>query len=165
MGCIRAGAMVCAILALAAVVDVRPASAASPALTIDGSALGGDVIELSIDQLREMPQKTVVTTNEFVDDAVTYRGPLAREVVALLDADGVMSLTMTAINDFAVDVPMSDVTRYDVILALEADGKALSRRGKGPIWLMYPISDNPELRGDPVINTRLIWQLIRIEAK
>jgi hypothetical protein len=28
---------------------------------------------------------------------------------------------------------------------------------------MYPISDHSELR-DPVYNTRLIWQVIRIES-
>lgn len=163
--CIRGSAVACAILAFATVVHVVPAWSASTVLTVDGRSIGGGMVELTLEQLRAMPQTTVTTENEFVDGPVAYRGPLARDVVALLEAQGGQTLTMTAINDFAVEVPMSDVTRYDVILALEADGKTLSRRGKGPIWLMYPISDNPELRGDPVINTRLIWQLIRIEAK
>ena len=46
---------------------------------------------------------------------------------------------------------------------MEADGKPLSRRDKGPLWLMYPISDNAALR-DPIYLRRLIWQVIRIEA-
>jgi hypothetical protein len=47
---------------------------------------------------------------------------------------------------------------------MEADGKKLSRRDKGPLWLMYPISDNAEL-ADPRYIHRLIWQVIRIEPQ
>ena len=46
---------------------------------------------------------------------------------------------------------------------MEADGKPLSRREKGPLWLMYPISDHAELR-DPIYLRRLIWQVVRIES-
>lgn len=130
----------------------------------DATQVGGTVTGFSLEQLLDLPQTTIVTENEFVDGRVTYQGPLARELLGQLDLGNSTSLTLTAANDFAVEVPTSDVIRYDVILALAADGKILSRRSKGPIWFMYPISDNPELKGDPVINTRLIWQLIRIEV-
>lgn len=67
-------------------------------------------------------------------------------------------------TDYFVDIPASDFRRYNAILAMEADGTRLSRRDKGPLWLMYPLTDHPELQGDPVYITRLIWQLVRIEA-
>ena len=52
----------------------------------------------------------------------------------------------------------------DQTLALmEADGKKLSRRDKGPLWLMYPISDHDELK-DALYIHRLIWQVVRIES-
>ena len=51
-----------------------------------------------------------------------------------------------AANDYFVDIPTQDFRDYDAILAMEADGKQLSRRDKGPLWLMYPISDHAELR-------------------
>ena len=47
---------------------------------------------------------------------------------------------------------------------MEADGEKLSRREKGPLWLMYPISDHAELN-DPIYLRRLIWQVVRIEAQ
>ena len=45
---------------------------------------------------------------------------------------------------------------------MERDGEKLSRRDQGPIWLMYPLDDYSELR-DSIYNTRLVWQLTKIE--
>ena len=56
------------------------------------------------------------------------------------------TVRFTAANDYFVDIPTSDFRDYDAILAMEADGETLSRREKGPLWLMYPISDHAELR-------------------
>jgi hypothetical protein len=94
---------------------------------------------------------------------VAYRGPLVRDVLAQLGLDGLDFVRLVAANDYYVDIPTEDFRTYDAILAMEADGERLSRREKGPLWLMYPISDYPELR-DPIYMRRLIWQVVRIEA-
>ncbi len=119
--------------------------------------------ELSLDDLAALPQVVVRTENEFSDGLVAYRGPLVRDVLAELGLGRLRMVRFVAVNDYYVDIPTSDFTEFDAILAIEADGKPLSRRDKGPLWLMYPISDHAELR-DPVYLRRLIWQVIRIEA-
>ena len=108
-------------------------------------------------------RSTVVTENEFANGKVAYRGPLVRDVLAQLGLDDVEQVRLVAANDYFVDIPTEDFRDYDAILAMEADGKRLSRRDKGPLWLMYPISDHAELN-DPVYLRRLIWQVVRIEA-
>lgn len=120
-------------------------------------------LDLSIAALEKMPQVTVVTENEFADGTVAYRGPLVRDVLAQLGMDHVTVVRLVAANDYFVDIPTEDFRNYDVILAMEADGRRLSRRDKGPLWLMYPISGHPEL-DDPAYLRRLIWQVVRIEA-
>jgi hypothetical protein len=95
---------------------------------------------------------------------VAFRGPLVREVLEHLGLDQADSLRFVAANDYYVDIPTSDFRKYNVILAMEADGQRLSRRDKGPLWLMYPFSDFPELN-DPIYLRRLIWQVVRIEAQ
>jgi hypothetical protein len=105
----------------------------------------------------------VETENEFTDGIVAYRGPLVRDVLAKLGLDRLEQVRFVAANDYYVDIPTEDFRTYDVILAMEADGKPLSRREKGPLWLMYPISDYSELN-DPIYLRRLIWQVVRIEA-
>jgi hypothetical protein len=136
------------------------AAAAGPALELVGADAG--MLELSLDELEAMPQSVVATENEFSDGVVSYRGPLVRDVLALVGLDRLDEVRFTAANDYFVDIPTRDFSDYDAILAMEADGEKLSRREKGPLWLMYPISDHAELR-DPIYMRRLIWQVTRIE--
>ncbi len=133
----------------------------------DASALtivnGVETIGLTLAEIAALPQATIVTDTEFTDGLVEYRGPLARDLLGASGLGDAEFVRFTAANDYFVDIPTSDFRRFDVILALEADGVALSRRTKGPLWLMYPIADFPELR-DRVYNNRLIWQVVKIEG-
>jgi hypothetical protein len=138
-----------------------PALAGAPALELVRQA---ESVELSLEDLAAMPQVTVSTENEFTDGKVAYRGPLVRDVLARLQLDELDSVRFVAANDYYVDIPTEDFRDYEVILAMEADGQQLSRREKGPLWLMYPISDHDELES-PIYLRRLIWQVVRIEAQ
>jgi|LGOV01.1.fsa_nt_gb hypothetical protein len=131
-------------------------------LTLVNAAEGASV-ELSEENLLAMPQFTVRTENEFVDGLVEFVGPLARDVIALLGAGEVETLKLTAVNDYSVEIPMSDVLEYDVIFAMSQNGERLSIRDKGPIWVIYPMTDNDELQ-DRVYNDRLIWQLVKVDT-
>ena len=139
------------------------ARAAAPALLLV-SADHSQTVDFSIDDLAAMPLVTVATENEFSDGMVSYRGPLVRDVLVKAGMERASSVRFTAVNDYFVDIPTDDFRHYDAILAIEANGERLSRRDKGPIWLMYPISSHPELQ-DPIYLRRLIWQVVRIEAQ
>lgn len=150
-----------ALILAAALVPRTTAAAEAAALTLSRGP-GGETRDLTLDDLMALPQTTVVTENEFSDGPVAYRGPLARDVLDQLDLMQFAVVRFVAANDYYVEIPTEDLRRYDVILAIEADGAPLARREKGPLWLMYPISDNHELR-DPLYIHRLIWQVVRIE--
>lgn len=152
-------AAIAIVASLALQVCANPAWAEAALVLSNGS----QELELSLDDLETMPQKTVRTTNDFVDGPVSYRGPLVRDVLARVGLDKADSVRLMAANDYYVDIPTQDFRDYDAILALEADGERLSPRDKGPIWLMYPISDYPALR-DPIYTRRLIWQVVRISS-
>jgi hypothetical protein len=132
-------------------------------LTLVRGAGGAETLEFSLDELEALPQVTIVTESEFTDGPVTYKGPLVRDVLEHLALDQADVVRFTAANDYYVEIPTDDFRRFNVILAMEADGQKLSRRDKGPLWLMYPISDHPELQ-DPLYIHRLIWQVVRIES-
>ena len=150
------------IVVLAVMLAASVGAAAEPALELVGTN-PSLVRALSLEDLAALPQVVVKTENEFSDGVVSYRGPLARDVLAELGLERLNTVRLVAANDYYVDIPTSDFADYDVILAMEADGKPLSRRDKGPLWLMYPITDNDALR-DPIYLRRLIWQVVRIEA-
>jgi len=118
----------------------------------------------SLEQLDALDQTAYVTKNPFIDGTSEFSGPLARVVLA--DAGQDMpkgaQLRVVAINDYKIDVPVSEILDFDVMLATRRDGETMSLREKGPIWIMYPISDNAELE-DEAINSRLVWQLKSIQ--
>jgi len=125
----------------------------------------GDVsVALTLADLQSLPQSEIRTTNEFVDGLKSFRGPLAREVLRHCKGGIPEMLTLTAANDYQIEVQAEEFFVYDVILALSMDGVLLSSRDKGPIWVIYPMSQHAELR-DPVYNSRLIWQLIKMDCR
>lgn len=119
-------------------------------------------IALSSEDIDALPQFTLITENEFVDGPTEFSGPLARDVMALLKNDAAETAKMTAANDYQIEIPRSDFENYDVVFATSMNGRRLSLRDKGPIWVIYPMSQHAELR-DAIYNDRLIWQLVRVE--
>jgi hypothetical protein len=150
--------MVAAVLGLAA----TPAVSGGAALTLV-AANHSSTLELSLEELAALPQTTFSTETEFTDGMTEFTGPLVRDVLALHGLARIENVRFIAANDYFVDIPTNDFDNYDAILAMTADGKALSRRDRGPLWLMYPISDHSAL-ADPLYLRRLIWQVVRIEA-
>ena len=114
-------------------------------------------------ELEALPQHQTRTSTAWTDGVSTFEGPLLCDVLKSVGAEGTM-LRAKAINDYAVDIPIEDCERYPVILALKRDGQALSRRDMGPIWIVYPRDDYPELQLE-TINARWVWQLIELEVK
>lgn len=123
---------------------------------------GGTPIILSLDDLRGLGETELRTGNDFVDGERRFRGPLVRDVLHHAGAENTTLVRLTAANDYQVEIAAEEFMQYEVILALSMDGVPLSMRDKGPIWVIYPISENAELQ-DPVYNNRLIWQLVKLE--
>ncbi len=142
-----------------------PAAAAEDLLVVSNASDPGQAeVGFSEAELLALPQVTIRTRTEFTDGVVEFVGPLARDVIAFVEPGAAANVHLVAANDYAIDIPIGDFTKYDVILALSTNGKRLTIRDKGPIWLMYPLDDHTELQ-DPMFNNRLIWQLTVIELQ
>ncbi len=95
------------------------------------------------------------------DGERTVKGVLARDLLDYVGAKG-ENMKITALDGYQIDVPVTDIETYDVVIATEIDGKALSVRDKGPAWLIYPVSSHREL-DDTVYESRSVWQIKSIE--
>ncbi|MGJ8546860.1 MAG: molybdopterin-dependent oxidoreductase [Sulfitobacter sp.] len=148
--------------ALALFLLALPVSAhAQQVLTVEAN---GTEKSYSFEELSQLPQTEVMTKNDYVDATTRFSGPTLRMI---LEQNGIASgaeINMHALNDFFVTAPASDAYNYDVILALLMNGEPMSVRDKGPIWIIYPMDDHPEL-SDDLYNGRLVWQLDKITAK
>ena len=121
-------------------------------------------VQLTEADLMRMPQVTIRTRTEFTDGVVEFIGPMARDVVALAAGASDSIVRLVAVNDYAFEISLSDLKDFDVILAMQANGQRLTLRDKGPIWVMYPMDDHPEL-GDRSVSSRLVWQLTVMELR
>jgi hypothetical protein len=130
--------------------------AAAPVLHVGSTAFDRAALEA-------MSIETVETTTAWTDGPQVFEGPLARDVLAAAGVEG-ETVRAVALNDYAVDIPRSDFQRYDVIIALRHNGKAMSVRDKGPLWIVYPRDDHPELQSSAQ-NDKWIWQLHRLDVR
>ena len=113
--------------------------------------------------LAAMPATTIETQTPWTDGVTRFEGPLARDLLKRVGARGSRVLA-TAINDYAVEIPIEDFETYPVILAMKMNGEVLHTRNKGPLWIIYPWSDRPELRSELVYG-RSIWQVKELAVK
>ena len=143
-----------------------PAMAGAMLTVINSTNGDAQTKEFSRAELKELTQTSYKTATEFTDGRPEFSGPLARDVIKAVGVDmgDATVAVITAANDYSIEVPIEELMKYDVILATSVDGKRLSLRDKGPIWVMYPLDRHEELK-DPVFNARLIWQTVRIELK
>ncbi|SDL29969.1 hypothetical protein SAMN05192555_103310 [Franzmannia pantelleriensis] len=134
-------------------------------LTVSGNIAHtnvGDEAHFDAAMLMSLPTKVIETHTPWTDGPSTFEGPLAR---ALLDAVGAESelVRVRALNDFAADIPIDNFHDYDVILALTRDGERMPIRDYGPIFVLYPFDDHPELINE-TIRFRSVWQVVNIHV-
>lgn len=131
-------------------------------LTVSGAISVSNVDNSAVfdaDMLRALEWQTVETHTPFVDGKTVFSGPtLAALLQELGVEDGV--LVATALDDYTVEIPVSDAFDHNVILAMEREGKVLRIRDRGPIWIVYPV-DHPDQISD-TLSARMIWQLSHI---
>lgn len=121
----------------------------------------GDEAHLDRPLLESFGTTTLTTWTPWTDGEVEFEGLPLRSLVAALEARGT-AMHMRALNDYRVVIPMSDAQDYNVLLAWRADGVDLTRRDRGPLWIVYPWSAHPDL-DIRVTSHRSIWQLHELE--
>jgi hypothetical protein len=71
---------------------------------------------------------------------------------------------VVALNNYTTEIPLQDFAEHGVILALKRDGQYMAVSDKGPLFVIYPFDDKPELK-DALYYARSAWQVRRITIK
>lgn len=120
-------------------------------------------VSLSIDQFEALAPKSVIETTTPWHPLSTFSGISGRDLMDRLGAKGV-TLAATALNDYQVKIPLSDLKDLGVLFVTRLNGKRLSLRQKGPIFVIYPFDKNPALQSE-LYYGRSIWQLKEITVE
>ncbi|KIN64487.1 Oxidoreductase, molybdopterin binding [Sulfitobacter noctilucicola] len=112
--------------------------------------------------LEALGTETIETTTIWTEGTQTFEGVSLARLAEEVGVEG-GTLLATAINDYTVEIPVTDAVEGGPIVATRMNGKVMSLRDKGPLWVVYPYDANADYRSE-VIYSRSIWQLDRIEA-
>ena len=96
------------------------------------------------------------------DLTVRAEGPRLSAVLDAVRARGTTA-TIMAFDGYATEIPLAELRKYPVVLALNRDGRDLGIGGRGPAWVVYPTSGYPELAARD--DARWVWSafFIRVE--
>jgi hypothetical protein len=132
-------------------------------LSVSSRAAAVPEIQLDDEHFDKIPQISMTVQMPWYQTPQTFKGPLLRDILKLAGIkDGYIKLT--ALNDYTIRFPVSDAFKYDVILARKRNGKIMTVRDKGPLFLIYPFHKHVELLKNEYFR-RSSWQLNSIRAE
>ncbi len=134
-------------------------------LTVTGAITShndGEQAVFDLAMLENLEGRTTRTQTPWYDGAQDFSGPLGAALLEAIGAEGTM-LRVTALNDYVTDIPIADFTSHPVILATRLGGTPLPVREKGPVFVIYPFDEAPELNNETYYG-RSAWQVKSIEV-
>jgi hypothetical protein len=112
--------------------------------------------------LEALGKSSLRTRSMWADDAQHFEGVPLRTVLDRVGANG-KNLRAKALNAYEVTIPVSDL-QYEPLIAMQVDGKVLTLRDKGPLWVVYPRDDHEVLQ-DLRYDSRWIWNLNQLQVE
>lgn len=142
-----------------------PMPKGSVVLTISGKlerTNSGEKAQFDMEMLEALGKASFLTGSEVSEKPQLFEGVPLRAVLERVGARG-RSILASALNDYEIPIPYDDL-RFDPLLAMKVDGKVLTIRDKGPLWIVYP-RDAYEVLRDVRYYARSVWQLNRLHVE
>tara|TARA_R110000751_G_scaffold71441_4_gene144743 strand:+ start:2307 stop:2822 length:516 start_codon:yes stop_codon:yes gene_type:complete len=127
-----------------------------------GNTNADGAAQFDLQMLQALPVTTFDTSTIWTDGVHKFTGVSLYDLLEAVAATG-KRLEAIAINDYSVELPASDAVKGGPIIAYLLDGKTMSVRERGPLWIVYPFDQERNYRSE-VIYARSIWQLKDIKV-
>jgi len=164
-------------LLIACCISLSPPSLALEApkgdivLVIDGNIKLGNtarngkpVAEFDLNMLKALGSTSITTSTPWTDIS-DYTGVRLDTLLASVGANPKTSvIRATAVNDYWFDLQQLKMDSYPIIVAYERNGQPMSLRELGPLWVMFPWDQYPELL-TAKNKASSVWQLIGLTVK
>lgn len=153
------------VLSMTMVTAQIPAPGGEVLLTVTGEISQTNQEEAAVfdrAMLEAMPATEFTTRTIWTEGPTTFRGVELSSFLDRIGAEG-SDLEAYAFNDYMVYIPFSDAVDGGPIIAYEMNGNEMTRRGKGPLWIVYPYDTHPNFQTETTYS-RSIWQLVRLHV-
>lgn len=135
-------------------------------LTVKGNlshANVGNTAQFDLEMLEKLEGRSGKMRTPWTEGETNFSGPFLRAILKEAGATGT-KLQLKALNDYFAEVPIEDAEKLDTILATRQDGKPMSVREKGPLFMIYPFDKDPALYNERYFS-RSVWQIKEIEVQ
>ncbi|MCG7600261.1 molybdopterin-dependent oxidoreductase [Halomonas sp. McH1-25] len=122
----------------------------------------GDEAHFDYAMLAALGMHEIATHTPWTEGLIRFEGPLGRDLLEAVGAQG-DQLSVKGLDGYVAEVPASDFFKHEVILALKMDGERLRVRDRGPIIIVYPFDQKPQLLTEQ-IRFRSVWQVASIHV-
>lgn len=153
-----------AVILAALALSLRPTCAQTEAVVLTIQQAQEAPVQLRLSDILALPQQEFQAHTPWYKGAAVFRGPLLRDVLAAADVRAGQSLQATALDDYKINIPWADAQTHDVIVAHTINGLRLTPRTKGPLFVVYPFDDDPDLQAVKYYE-RSIWQLRTLDVQ
>lgn len=158
--------MALCVLPTPSVSNELPKPSSEVLLTVDGKINvmnGNGFAAFDRNMLNSLGVQSITTENPFEKGMHSFEGVLIRDILSATKAEGTV-LRATGLDGYTVQIPIEDVQKYPVMLAMVWNGEVMRVRNRGPLWVIYPLSDYPELI-EQKYSARSVWQLKKLTVE
>lgn len=149
------GLMRTAVVAFLTLVTLPSVSIARTDIVLTVSSAGGST-SFTRNDLEALPKTSFATTTPWTEGVARFEGVRLADFVKF--ANGPVSrVKAIALNDYSASMKLDDV-REHALVAYRMNGKAMTVRNKGPLWIIFPFDDQPGLKSERFYS-KSVWQL------
>lgn len=119
-------------------------------------------VAIDMAMIEALPVTTFSTATPWTEGNTQWTGVRLNVFLDYIGA-GSHELHVKALDGYEVDFKKVDLEKYPVIIAYKKNGEYMSVRELGPLWIMFPFADYPEL--DIQFNRSMsVWQVREMEV-
>jgi hypothetical protein len=172
-GGLRAFALMSALVTVFALAFASFGASAAPLTTTLALDVKGKIAKTNDDdhtvfhfseaQLLALPVHSISTSTTWTAKS-TFTGPLLADILKTVGAYG-DQIEIHTLDDYTYTVPVSDTSRYGVIVAYSMNGKRLQVSDFGPLFLIYPRDQFPGELAGASADAKFVWQIKALIVK
>lgn len=121
----------------------------------------GDEVHLDLPLLESLPVTEFTTGTPWHDSPQHFVGVRLNDLLQAIGSES-DEIIATGLDDYHFTITDMDLDYYPVLIAYRQNGETISVRNLGPLRIIMPFDDYPELQTS-LNESRSVWQLVKLE--
>lgn len=141
-----------------------PAPKSPVALVIKGDMQNTNIegeAHFDMEMLMALPRTEFTTTTPWDEGPQTFAGVRVSDLLTHIGSP-TLDFKAIGVDDYKFDVTGIAFDEFPIIIAYEHNGETISVRKLGPLRLIFPLSDYPEL-ATQINESSAVWQLVEMQ--